>query len=87
MSADKVVALPGSKVPSVAPNEAVVALMRKLLTMAESGQLQSFIGTGFTADGPRLALWADEHVNVYEMLGALAWLQAEYIHKHTAAPK
>jgi len=87
VSTDRVVALPGSKVPSAKPNPAVVDLMRKMLELAESGHLQSFIGTGFTADGPRLALWADEHVNVYEMLGALAWLQAEYIHRHTDAPR
>ena len=87
MSTDKVVVLPGSKLPTIGPNPDVVDLLSQLLARAESGEIQSFIGTGFTRDGLRLALWADTHHDVYQMLGAVAWLQAEYIHRHTDAPR
>ena len=83
MTTDNIRTLPGAKVPSAEPNEVVVEILRKLLKMAETGQLQSFVGTGFTADGLRMATWIDLHPDVYQMLGALAWLQAEYIHRHT----
>ena len=63
----------------------LIRVLRDALARAESGELQSFIGTGFNADGTRLAVWADLHENVYEMAGALTWLQAEYIHRHTEA--
>jgi hypothetical protein len=66
------------------PNAGLIAALQDLLNMAETGQLQSFVGTGFTRDGLRAATWADFHSDVYQMLGALAWLQAEYIHRHTA---
>lgn len=75
-------ALPGCRAPTSEPNQALVAALRDLLGMAEDGRLQSFIGTGFFADGSRAAAWVDHHPNVYEMLGALAWLQAEYINRH-----
>lgn len=76
--------LPGMRVPGHAePDLALIAAIRGLLERAESGELQSFIGTGFMADGCRLATWADRHENVYEMLGSLAWLHAEYINRHT----
>lgn len=78
-----VAALPGVRLQNGAPNEALIGVLRDLLDRAESGQLQSFIGTGFQADGLRAAAWVDHHGNVYEMLGALAWLQAEYVHRHT----
>jgi len=78
-----VTALPGCRVPSQGPNGAVVEALRDLLSRAEAGELQSFIGTGFTQDGLRCAVWCD-HANVYEMLGSLAWLQAEYVQRRTA---
>lgn len=78
-----VTALPGSKVPNQKPNEALITMLNKLLRHAEDGRLQSFIGTGFQQDGCRVAIWVDTHDNVYEMLGALAWLQAEYVNRHT----
>lgn len=65
------------------PNAALVALLKDVLAMAESGQLQAFIGTGFTSDNLRTVIWADQHPDVYQMLGALAWMQAEYIKRHT----
>lgn len=78
-----VTALPGVRPPSPGPLPELVNLLRDMLERAESGELQSFIGTGFCADGMRLAVWADAHVNTYEMLGALAWLQHEYVQRHT----
>lgn len=51
--------------------------------MARSGNLRSFIGTGFTTESNRLAIWSYEESGVYEMLGALAWLQHEYVDRVT----
>lgn len=78
-------AWPGSRVPTHEPNAATIALFEQCLEMAKSGQLQSFIGTGFVGDGGRFTVWADHHENVYEMHGALGWLTAEYIHRHKEA--
>lgn len=78
-------ALPGCRTPTLGPNGALVRGIRDALARAERGELQSFIGTGFCADGCRFALWGDTHDNVYEMAGALTWLQAEYIHRHAEA--
>ncbi len=79
--------LPGVKAYSGEPNGPLVEVLRDLLKRAEAGQLQSMIATGFMLDGTRMASWADSHDNVYEMLGALAWLQAEYVHRHTEGLK
>lgn len=65
------------------PRHELIAVLENLLDRAKSGQIQSLIATGFTSDGIRLSAWADLHDNVYEMLGALAWLQHEYVHRHT----
>lgn len=65
------------------PNEELVARLKDVLALAETGELQSFIGTGFTSERLRLAVWADHHPDVIQMLGSLAWLQAEYIQRHT----
>lgn len=80
---DNIRALPGVSVPTGAPNLALVRALRDLAAEAEAGRLQSFLGVGFMADGTRLSAWFDSHPNVYEMLGSIAWLQAEYIEKHT----
>lgn len=69
----------GINLQSSTPNEAVICALRNLLDMAESGQLQSYIGTGFTCDGLRVATWCDFHSNVYEMLGAINWLEHEFV--------
>lgn len=82
MSMHKVVALPGSKVPTTEPNPELISMIKAVLEHAEEGRLQSFVATGFMADGARLGVWADTHPNVYEMLGSLSWLQAEYIRRH-----
>ncbi len=79
-----VVGLPGmGNAPTSEPNEKLVANLRDLLNMAETGQLRSFIGTGFIHEGLRVATWGDFHDDVYQMLGALSWLQHEYVHRHT----
>jgi hypothetical protein len=86
MSANgNVISLPGVRAPSAAPNTTLIAALRETLERAESGEPQSFIGTGFTGAGMRFAFWCDHHTNVYEMLGAIAWLQAEYVHRHEEA--
>lgn len=79
-----VTSLPGICAIGAGPNIALVDMLRDMLERAESGQLQSFVGTGFGADGLRMAAWCDTHDNVYEMAGTLAWLQAEYMHRHTS---
>ena len=65
------------------PNLGLVGALRDMLAMAETGQLQSFIGTGFTIDGNRASVWGGPHGNVYEMLGAIAWLEHEYVARIT----
>lgn len=67
-------------------NEALIGAIRQLLDMAERGQLQSFIGAGWTNEGLRVSTWADHHEDTYQMLGSLAWLQAEYVNRHTNEP-
>lgn len=67
------------------PRSELVSVLENLLNRARTGQLQSFIGCGFTATGERCAAWIDTHENVYEMLGSLAWLQHEYVNRHTEA--
>lgn len=76
-------ALPGTTLPSAEPNAALVEGLEHLVEMAKSGQLQSFVGTGFMADGLRLSHWSDYHDDKYQMLGSLAWLQAEYVRRNT----
>lgn len=73
----------GRRLPDDAPNEALIAALSDLLKMAESGQLQSYIGSGFTRDGLRVATWCDFHDNVYEVVGSMEWMKAEYIARHT----
>lgn len=78
-----VTAMPGCSVPTSEPNQALVAALRDLLSRAESGHLQSFVGTGFMADGLRMGFWCDLHPNIYEQLGSIEWLKAEYMHRHS----
>lgn len=74
----KVVALPGIKVPTNEPSQALIKTLRQALELAESGRLQCIIATGFLADGGRLTAWGGSHPNVYEMLGAINWTAIEY---------
>jgi hypothetical protein len=81
---DNVVRLNGQQVPELGePIESLIKTLEAVLEHARSGRLQSFVGTGFTADGCRLATWHDTHVNLSEMLGSLAWLQHEYVARKT----
>jgi hypothetical protein len=73
----------GEAVPSSGePNKHLIALLSDLMSDAQSGRLQSMIGTGFMSDGLRVGIWCDYHPNYYEMLGAIARLQSEYIGRH-----
>lgn len=73
----------GIRNPTAEPNEPLVQALRDLLAMAESGQLQSYLGTGFTHDGLRVSTWCDFHDDVYQMVGSIEWLKAEYLERHT----
>jgi hypothetical protein len=81
---DNIVRLNDQIVPQLAePQDSLIKMLEGILEHAKSGRLQSFIGTGFTCDGCRLASWHATHGNVYEMLGALSWLQHEYVARKT----
>lgn len=67
------------------PQEALIRIIEALLEKAQSGELQSFIGTGFVSDGGRLTAWFDHGENVYEMMGSLAFLQHEFARRHADA--
>ncbi|WP_156041731.1 hypothetical protein [Bradyrhizobium sp. URHD0069] len=84
MAADNVVSITGSRPSQLGePRQGLIEAIEDILAMAKSGRLQSFIGTGFTADGNRLACWGGHHENVYEMLGAINWLEHEYVSRQT----
>lgn len=87
MTAEKnVYALPGVKIETREPDEDLVRIIEEVLEMARSGQLRSFIGTGFTAEGQRLAVWNYLNAEAYEMMGAITWLQHEFadrVHERT----
>jgi hypothetical protein len=73
-----VVSLSGEPHPAVGePREGLVSLLEDMIVKARSGELQSFIGAGFTSDGGRISLWYEGEPHVYKMLGSLAWLQHE----------
>lgn len=74
----------GISAPERAPNESLVQALESLLEMARDGRLQSYIGTGFTQDGLRVSTWCDHHDDIYQMLGSLEWIKAEYVHRHTS---
>lgn len=83
-----VISINGGPVPehvSGEPCDGMIRALERLLEMARNGEIQSFIGTGFTHDGQRLAVWSGGHSNVYEMLGSLSWLEHEYVSRTTEA--
>lgn len=83
----EVVSLFGERPPELGePNEALIRMLEDMLDMASAGRLQSLVGTGFTAEGNRLAMWCDTHPDVYQMLGSIAWLHAEYVQRCTERP-
>lgn len=80
----QVYTLPGASLDHPhSPNERLVRVLEDALEMARSGNLRSFIGTGFTTENNRLSIWSFEEAGVYEMMGALAWLQHEYVDRVT----
>jgi hypothetical protein len=83
-----VVGLNGNQ-PSVLgePRSELIGVLENILERAKAGQIQSFIGAGFCSDGSRISVWSDSHENVYEMLGSLAWLEHEYVSRHTEPTK
>lgn len=82
--ATNVARLPGSPVVTRERSEALCASLRRALEMAEAGELQSFVGAGFTVYNMRAAVWCPgEGRSVYETLGSLAWLQHEYVNRVT----
>ena len=72
---------------TLTPNSRLVTSLKELLALAESGKLSSFVGTGFTTEGMRTTLWVDTHPDKIQMLGSLAWLEHEYVHRCTANMK
>ena len=74
--------LHGGRAPTSEPNESLIAALEALVAMAKSGQLQSYIGSGFTHDGLRVATWCDFHDDVYQVVGSMEWLKAEYLDRH-----
>lgn len=72
-------------IPSVLgePRSELVGVLENMLERAKSGQLQSFIGCGWTSGGERVSAWVDLHEDVYQTLGSLAWLQHEYVARRT----
>lgn len=74
-----VVALQGSNPDEMPVNVNLVEHLRAVLSMAETGQLQSYAGVGFTVDGLIMRTWVPDHDNGYEFLGALAALQARFL--------
>lgn len=83
MSESNVVTLFGERAPEHGePNEFLVHMLTDLLAMAQSGRLQSLVATGFTSEGNRIGVWADQHPNVFEMYGTICSLSAEYVRRH-----
>ncbi len=80
---NKVTALPGAVVPTDAPNQALIAALKDILSDAESGRLQSFFGAGFLSDGLRMSCVINTHPNVYEVVGSIEMLKQDYINSYT----
>ena len=80
----EVVGIKGEK-PALAgePNAELIGVVENLLERAKSGQLQSLVATGFCSDGARLSIFSAGDHNVYEMLGAINWLEHEYVDRVT----
>lgn len=76
-------AMPGVVAPTSKPNQALIKALEDILESAKSGELQSFLATGFRADGLRMSC-IFPHTNVYEVVGSLEFLKAEYMDNWTA---
>ena len=70
--------------PQVETDPGLVKALADVFRMARDGQLKSFIGTGFTMDGLRMTVRGGPiGADISQMLGALAWLQHEYVARIT----
>lgn len=82
---DKVTPIKPGISPKAGESRPLLAEMfRGLAERAEAGELQHFVGVGVTSDGQRISAWylSPGH-NANTMLGAVTWLQHEYIHRMT----
>ncbi len=75
-------AMPGVLVPTKEPNQAIIKALENILESAKAGELQSLLATGFRADGLRMSCIFPHH-NVYEVVGSLEFLKAEYMDNWT----
>ena len=67
-------------VPREEPDAGLLKAVAKVFQMARDGKLRSFMGTGFMADGARMKCFGGAiGADVYQMLGALTWLEHEYV--------
>ncbi len=80
---DNVTSLYGDPIPSNEPNEALIKVIKKILTDAESGELQSFFAIGFMNDGTRMSAICSYHTNAYEVIGSIELLKQTYIRDYT----
>lgn len=60
------------------PCQPLIEALEDALKRAKAGELQSFIGAGFTAEGQGYYLIAGFHESDMEMLGMLEWLRQDF---------
>lgn len=67
--------------PPEEPYGPLVAVLEDALELARRGELRSLVATGVMANGERMSLYSQDpmRINVVEMLGAIAWLEHEYV--------
>ncbi len=65
-------------IESAEPNEALIAGLEGLVEQARSGQLQTFIGCGFSSDGLLIEYIGDFGSSMFKTLGGLEWLVDSY---------
>jgi len=75
-------AMPGVKATTSEPNQALIQALEDILSDAKAGILQSLMATGFRVDGLRMSCIIP-HSNVYEVVGSLEFLKAEYMDNWT----
>lgn len=64
------------------PNAALVGVCRELLAKAETGELAAFVAAGLMANGDRMSAGYDgDETDKIKLLGAMAWMQADYIRR------
>jgi hypothetical protein len=73
-----VIALGGLPIAHQAVNEGLVKALHDALAMAETGELQCFVGTGLLSSADRLSIFSiGQGENVFTLYGAVAMLQGE----------